>query len=107
MVRRCASAATIVSVQRCGEHAARQVASTFSLKGVCRRTHTLHVLLELTELAKPVERPCLCCNTHCMHGTPESRSAVTRLNVLLEFTELAKPVEMPRLCCNTHLDVHW
>ena len=22
------------------------------------------VLLELTELAKPVERPCLCCNTH-------------------------------------------
>ena len=45
------------------------------------------VLLELTELAKPVEMPCLCCNTH----THTHRC-----------TELAKPVEMPRLCCNTH-----
>ena len=40
-------------------------------------------LLELCELAQPVEMPCLCCNT-C---------------TVLEITELAKPVEMPRLCC--------
>ena len=36
----------------------------------CAGAHTpqlrvsVAVLLELTELAKPAERPCLCCNTH-------------------------------------------
>ena len=28
------------------------------------------VLLELTELAKPVEMPCLCCNTHAVAQEP-------------------------------------
>ena len=48
------------------------------------RQHTMHrvafqlrvsvaVLLELTELAEPVERPCLCCNTQCTDGMHRSR----------------------------------
>ena len=48
------------------------------------------VLLELTELAKPVERPSLRCNT------------LRSVEVLLRLTELVKPVEMPGLCCNLH-----
>ena len=32
------------------------------------------VLLELTELAKPVERPCLCCDTHTHTGLPRRRA---------------------------------
>ena len=32
------------------------------------------VLLELTELAKPAEMPCLCCNTHCWQQLLRTRS---------------------------------
>ena len=31
-----------------------------------------HTRAELTELAKPVERPCLCCNTHTHAAAPLS-----------------------------------
>ena len=44
-------------------------------------THSVAVLLELTELAKPVERPCLCCNTlpHADHSESQSlRDAAAR-----------------------------
>ena len=39
------------------------VAVPVEMACLCFIKHTATVLLELTELAKPVERPCLCCNT--------------------------------------------
>ena len=51
-------------------------------------THTRH-----SELAKPVEMPCLCCNTHA---------------VVTNTRSPCQPccVEVPRLRCNTHPATH-
>ena len=45
-------------------HVATEPPCTASTLPRVLHEHTLS-LLELTELAKPVEMPCLCCNTHC------------------------------------------
>ena len=41
------------------------------------------VLLELTELAKPVERPCLCCNTHAATVAPCTASTHANFAVVV------------------------
>ena len=63
------------------------------------------VLLELTKLAKPVERPCLCCNTHhdsVIDTVQVCVAFLARVHAvfLLKVTEQANPVEMLWLCCN-------
>ena len=65
--------ATSCTRLRVGEPRVPCLAQCASLCCVFRLRVSVAVLLELTELAEPVERPCLCCNTQCTDGMHRSR----------------------------------